>query len=117
MLLVAGCAHPNLVSIPMPIYSRSVRRCRMGISTSATRWPKTLARRRAKSGQVAGSTAAGGALLSELFVDGSDEFVKVEGLFEDAASTEEFGYVEEVLIPLRAGHGDDLRVEILPRQL
>jgi hypothetical protein len=59
----------------------------------------------------------GGALLGEFFFDGLDEFVEVEGFFEDAAGAEEFGHVEEVLIPLGAGHGDHLRVEIFPRQL
>ena len=58
-----------------------------------------------------------GALLGEFFVDGLDEFIEVEGFFEDAAGAEEFSHIEEVLIPLRAGHGDHLRVEIFPRQL
>ena len=70
-----------------------------------------------KIGQVGGSIAVGGPLLGEFFVDGLDEFVEIEGFFEDATGAEEFGHVEEVLIPLRAGHGDDLRVEIFPRQL
>ena len=56
-------------------------------------------------------------LLGEFFVDGLDEFVEVEGLFEDAAGAEEFRNVEEVLIPLRAGHGDDFCIEIFARQL
>ena len=73
--------------------------------------------RQGKTGRVAGSTTAGSALLGEFFVDGLDEFVEIEGFFEDATGAEEFGHVEEVLISLRAGHGDDLRVEIFPRQL
>jgi len=66
---------------------------------------------------IADHVSGRGALLGEFFFDGLDEFVEVEGFFEDAAGAEEFGHVEEVLIPLRAGHGDDLRVEIFPRQL
>ena len=58
-----------------------------------------------------------GALLGEFFVDGLDEFGEVKGFFEDATGTKEFCNVEEVAVALRAGHGDDLRVEILPRQL
>ena len=56
-------------------------------------------------------------LLREFFVDSLDELFEVEWLFEDAAGAEEFGYVEEVLIPLGAGHGDHLRVEIFLSQL
>ena len=46
-----------------------------------------------------------------------DELSEVEGFFEDAAGAEEFCNVKEVLLPLRTGHGDDLRIEIFPRQL
>jgi len=63
------------------------------------------------------SVGEGWGLLGEFFLDGLDEFVEVEGFFEDTTGAEEFRDVEEVLIPLRAGHGDDLRVEIFPRQL
>ena len=58
-----------------------------------------------------------GALLGELFVDGLDEFVEVEGFFEDAASAKEFGDVEEIAFALGTGHGNDLCIEIFPRQL
>ena len=58
-----------------------------------------------------------GTLLGEFFLDGLDEFGEVKGFFEDATGTKEFCNVEEVAVALRAGHGDDLRVEILPRQL
>ena len=70
-----------------------------------------------KRAQVAGSTAAGCALLGEFFVDGLDELVDVEGFFEDATGAKEFRDVEEVAVALRTGHGDHLRVEIFPRQL
>jgi hypothetical protein len=58
-----------------------------------------------------------GALLGEFFLDGLDEFCEVKGFFEDATGTKEFCNIEEIAVALRAGHGDDLRVEILPRQL
>ena len=118
MFLVAGCAAPQpslypnayLQQVGEEVSNGDIEECReMAINAGATPSQERAGRRY--------STAARGALLGEFFVDGLDEFVEVEGFFEDAAGAEEFGYVEKVLIPLRAGHGDDLRVEILPCQL
>ena len=58
-----------------------------------------------------------GALLGEFFVDGLDEFGDVEGFFEDSTSTKEFRDIEKVAVALCPGHGDDLRIEIFPREL
>jgi hypothetical protein len=57
------------------------------------------------------------ALLGEFFVDGLDEFGDVEGFFEDATGAKEFRDVKKVAVALGAGHGDDFRIEIFPRQL
>ena len=73
------------------------------------RMPKGLAGYRQHCG--------GGVLLGEFFVDGLDEFVDVERFFEDATGAEEFRNVEKVAVALCAGHGDDLRIEIFPREL
>ena len=56
-------------------------------------------------------------LLGEFFVNGLDEFVEVEGFFEDTASAKEFRDVEEIAFALGTGHGNDFRIEIFPRQL
>ena len=117
-LFLSVCALRSPPPIPMPIDNRSVKGWRIGISTIAARWPKRwrdAEARRERAGRW--QHRAGGPLLGEFFVDGLDEFVEIEGFFEDATGAEEFGHVEEVLIPLRAGHGDDLRVEIFSRQL
>ena len=57
------------------------------------------------------------ALLGEFFIHGLDEFGDVEGFFEDATGTKEFRDIEKVAVALRPGHGDDLRIEIFPREL
>jgi len=59
----------------------------------------------------------GGTLLDELFVDGLDEFVEIEGFLEDTTGSKEFRDIEKVAVALRAGHGNDLCVKILPCEL
>ena len=56
-------------------------------------------------------------LFGEFFVDGLDELVDIEGFLEDTTRAKKFRNVEKIAVALGAGHGNDLRIEILPRQL
>ena len=118
MFLVAGCAAPQpslypnayLQQVGEEVSNGDIEECReMAINAGATPSQERAGRRY--------STAARGALLGEFFVDGLDEFVEVEGFFEDATGAKEFRDVEEIAVALGTGHGNDLRVEIFPRQL
>jgi hypothetical protein len=85
-------------------------------ATGATRSSKFWVRS-SENFELRTSNYRRGALLGEFFVDGLEEFVEFEGFFEDATGAKEFRDVEEVAVALGTGHGDDLRVEKLPRQL
>ena len=54
-------------------------------------------------------------LFRQFFRDRFDHLVQVEGLFEHTPGAEEFCHIEEVTVPLRAGHRNNLGIEVFSR--